>query len=357
MMYPLRASRPYPRNHWYVAGYGDEFSREPRIRTISGDPVVLFRTEAGDPVALWGICPHRFLPLDHGRLAGDTIVCGYHGYTFDADGRCIDIPTGGEIPSQCRLRSYPVAERGPLVWIWMGDADAADTAGIPDLAAIGLGRDILPGWRFDHGGYVRIAARAPLLVDNLFDLSHIQYIHAASLPQSGGMMAIDPEIENRNGRLRVTRKATNVPITPGGILERFFGPSDAPIFTEAHTEMFSPAVINAAGPWAWAMGDDGGPGAPIGMINFVHVITPETDNSLHYFYFETRDFRVDDTAFSDVIIAQMARVVQEDVTAIEAIERQADRPGLATREISTRADAGVMLARLYLRREIEKETA
>ena len=72
------------RNTWYVAAWSGEVGRTCLARKILGEPVMLYRTAAGKPVALLDRCPHRLLPLSLGTLQGDTIECGYHGLTFDS---------------------------------------------------------------------------------------------------------------------------------------------------------------------------------------------------------------------------------------------------------------------------------
>ena len=74
----------FARNQWYVAAYGREVGRELLARTVLGEPLVLYRTEAGEAVVLADRCVHRRYPLSQSRLDGDTIVCGYHGFTFHA---------------------------------------------------------------------------------------------------------------------------------------------------------------------------------------------------------------------------------------------------------------------------------
>ena len=65
---------PFPRNQWYVAAFGSEVTREPMHRMLFGDPVVLFRTESGAPVASFDRCPHRGMRLSNGgKLVGDAI--------------------------------------------------------------------------------------------------------------------------------------------------------------------------------------------------------------------------------------------------------------------------------------------
>ena len=56
---------------------------------ILGEPVVLFRTQDGTPVAFEDRCAHRHLPLSMGTLVGDTLQCRYHGLRYDKTGACV----------------------------------------------------------------------------------------------------------------------------------------------------------------------------------------------------------------------------------------------------------------------------
>src|SRR5262249_30724984 len=67
-------------NHWYVAANPGELGRKPLARIILNEPVLLYRSEDGTPVALEDRCPHRRLPLSMGKLLdGDILQCHYHG--------------------------------------------------------------------------------------------------------------------------------------------------------------------------------------------------------------------------------------------------------------------------------------
>lgn len=57
----------YPKQQWYVAASSDEIGRSLFERRILDEPIVFYRIEAGTPVALAGLCPHRLYPLAHGR--------------------------------------------------------------------------------------------------------------------------------------------------------------------------------------------------------------------------------------------------------------------------------------------------
>src|SRR5580700_1033014 len=98
------------RNHWYVAAAEEEVAGRPLGRTILGEPVVLFRTEDGTPVALEDRCAHRRLPLSMGKMVGNELQCHYHGLRFDRTGQCVRVPGQDLIPPSARVRSYPLVE-------------------------------------------------------------------------------------------------------------------------------------------------------------------------------------------------------------------------------------------------------
>ena len=88
----------YPRNQWWVAARPREVTTTPLDRRILNDRIVFYRTEVGKAVALSGLCPHRLYPLAQGRVVGDAIECGYHGFRFRPDGRCSHIPSQDTVP-------------------------------------------------------------------------------------------------------------------------------------------------------------------------------------------------------------------------------------------------------------------
>jgi vanillate O-demethylase monooxygenase subunit len=131
--------------------------------------VCFYRAEDGRPIVLDDRCAHRRFPLSRSHLMGDSIRCGYHGFTYGADGRCLAIP--GADPGSISVRSYPAVERGPWVWIWTGrDPDAADEASIPWPGDLLEGGDMVTGYTLNPGNY-------GLVHENLLDLTHLQYLH------------------------------------------------------------------------------------------------------------------------------------------------------------------------------------
>jgi vanillate O-demethylase monooxygenase subunit len=78
----------FVKNAWYMAGWASELGQTPRAITMLNDPVVLFRGEDGVAGALLDVCPHRAVPLSLGTVAGNHIVCPYHGIELDRGAVC-----------------------------------------------------------------------------------------------------------------------------------------------------------------------------------------------------------------------------------------------------------------------------
>jgi phenylpropionate dioxygenase-like ring-hydroxylating dioxygenase large terminal subunit len=105
----------FPLNAWYAAAWDVDLKHALFPRTICGKHVVMYRQSNGQVSALEDACWHRLVPLSKGRLDGDTLVCGYHGLKYNAQGRCTYMPSQETInPSAC-VRSYPVVERHRFV--------------------------------------------------------------------------------------------------------------------------------------------------------------------------------------------------------------------------------------------------
>lgn len=111
--------------HWYVGALSEQIDQRLSERWMLGRSTLLYRKKSGEVVALQNRCPHRSVPLSRGERDGDAVVCGYHGLTFNADGRCIRIPSQ-QSTGDLRITAYPVVESHPFIWIWMGSCAPVD---------------------------------------------------------------------------------------------------------------------------------------------------------------------------------------------------------------------------------------
>lgn len=354
-MYPLEEELTYPRQQWWVAAKSSEVGRELLQRTLLEEDVVFYRTLGGEVVALAARCPHRLYPLAKGKLNGDSIECGYHGFTFGASGRCVHIPTQDKVPESMRVRRYPTAEWMGWVWIWMGDPAQADAALLPKPECAG------PGWDIVVGHMQHIKARYTLLIDNLFDLSHVAFVHASLLAPDGQRPAgfdIPPELTEVNGVFRTVRRV-QMPYEHYATL--LFGPGSGPMEVATPSDYHGPA-LTVTGSQHTLSPDGAGPlasqlnGLPGGSLRNLHGITPETRTTTHYFSGFSRNFRQDDVAFSRMYVELDRQVREQDVEALALIEPAAARARLAD-EQSALQDAGGIRVRRLLAQQIKAELA
>lgn len=93
-----------------------------RVRLL-GENLVAFRDSDGRIGILDRYCPHRRASLFWGRNEECGIRCAYHGWKFDVDGNCVDlpnVPNGGAIMKTIKTTAYPAIEQGGIVWCYMG---------------------------------------------------------------------------------------------------------------------------------------------------------------------------------------------------------------------------------------------
>lgn len=319
-------------------------------RKLLGLPVVLYRKQTGEPVAMYGRCPHRYFPLAKGKLRGDALVCGYHGFVFEADGKCSEIPSQGKGAGFCQP-VYPILERGPLCWIWMGNADRCDPSLIPPYEDFGLDQ---AGWRYSSANYFHVKGRSQLLVDNLMDLTHLPYVHHHI---DGGEAMKNPPLveEQRDISFRVSRTA-KVPFTP--FHEQLFGPKARfKGLSEflALTDYYGPELIRTSLPITLSIeGYDKVP-AELGSLYILHGITPETETTTHYFGFSTRNFRLDSEEVDAFQYNSDCKIRQQDVDAIEAVERDLESVAQRQRELLVRADAPAVKVRRQIQTLLQAE--
>jgi phenylpropionate dioxygenase-like ring-hydroxylating dioxygenase large terminal subunit len=166
----------YLKNAWYVAAWSADLGDDLITRTICETPILLYRKQNGDPVAIGNLCPHRFAPLHLGKKVGDAVQCGYHGMVFGETGQCVRNPhRGGVISPAMKVEAYPVVEKDLLIWLWTGDPALADDALIPDFSCYSA-----PGFKTVRGT-MDVAANYELITDNLLDLTHADFLHEGTL--------------------------------------------------------------------------------------------------------------------------------------------------------------------------------
>jgi Phenylpropionate dioxygenase and related ring-hydroxylating dioxygenases, large terminal subunit len=339
----LAASHPQEKNmfalnQWYICGFAWELESSAKIaRTLLNRPVVLFRTPDGRAAALEDRCCHRSLPLSCGTVEQRGLRCGYHGLLFSPGGACLEIPGQEKIPAKCKVQSYPLAEKDQILWIWFGDAEHPEpTHEAPDYP-----------WHSDSGYEFRgdvyhYEAPYQLIHDNLLDLSHLGYVHLRTI---GGdpttHMEADMTVESAGNTVRVVRHMRNsTPPATYSAAWPFKGKIDRwqeIEFDVTHLRIWTGAVDTHTD----SLEDPQRSGF---HMRGLHGVTPETDNTTHYFW--TMATNTPPTGGSNMVLVfdQTALTFEEDKVVIEAqyqnMQRFEVRP-----QVDIHVDAGANRAR------------
>jgi len=114
------------RRYWVPALLAEELPAPDcaplRVKLLS-ERLVAFRDTAGRVGLMDEFCAHRGASLWFGRNEEHGLRCAYHGWKYDVTGQCIEIPSegaGGRLCRRITLSAYPCAERGGVVWTYMG---------------------------------------------------------------------------------------------------------------------------------------------------------------------------------------------------------------------------------------------
>jgi vanillate O-demethylase monooxygenase subunit len=337
---------PFLRNAWYVAAWSDEVEAGALFhRRILNEEILLVRDAGGVAHALRDRCPHRFAPLHLGKRDGDVIECAYHGLRFGMDGRCVHNPHGdGAIPSRAFTRTYPLVEKQLILWIWMGEVERAEIKLIPDF--LGLDPD-----RFAiNKGYMHTPSNYEFMTDNIMDLGHIEFLHQGLLG-SEAVRRADTDVR-QDGKTVYSNRLTHDEILPP-TLDAVYETGGKPVDRWLDVRWDPPANMQLVVGVAPA----GSPPRVGKATPGVHLMTPETDTSTHYFWSNSRDFRRDDAALHQALDQGLRYAFEhQDKPMIVAQNDAMDGEDFWELEpVILAGDAGAVRARRILKKMIHDE--
>src|SRR5271168_641848 len=185
------------RQYWLPACLSTELTADgdPLRLMLLGEKLIAFRDSAGRIGVLDHRCPHRCASLFFGRNEEGGLRCVYHGWKFDTAGNCLEMPNlpiDQEALPKIKAKSYQVAERGGVVYVYMGERAIA-----PPLPAVAGARSDRIGARGDlrllRAARVQLAAGARRRYRHLaFQLSaHRQGRGGARRPRPSGTFPAD----------------------------------------------------------------------------------------------------------------------------------------------------------------------
>ncbi|CAM5208286.1 Vanillate O-demethylase monooxygenase subunit OS=Castellaniella defragrans OX=75697 GN=HNR28_001896 PE=4 SV=1 [Castellaniella defragrans] len=335
----------FVKNVWYVAGFEQDFEAPFVARKILGEPVILYRSSDGAYVALKDECPHRLVPLSLGARVGDCIQCGYHGMCFSGSGACVSIPGQDRIPEAAHVATYPVVQRHGIVWIWMGDRTLADAALIPDLHW-----NASTEWAASRG-YHHFDCHYALMNDNLLDLSHETYVHKSTIGnrEEEPIAHFTPRVTTTGDSVvRAHREMRGIAAPPFFAL--MIGRDCVINRWQSAIHLVPSTNLTVVG--IHPVEDDR---ATARIVHVLHLLTPETESSTHYFWAVVRNFRVDDEALTESLRVGNARTFDEDKAIVEAQQRRIAQTGTSVPRVALALDQAPIRARRMLEKRLKHE--
>jgi phthalate 4,5-dioxygenase len=163
------------RRYWIPALLSEEIAEPdcPPVRVqLLGERLIAFRDTNGRIGLLDERCSHRTASLFFGRNEECGLRCSYHGWKYDVDGNCVDMPSE---PPESRFRekirhpAYPCAERGGVVWAYLGPADRKPE--LPELEWAGLpASQVFVSKRLQESNFMQA-------MEGGIDSSHVSFAH------------------------------------------------------------------------------------------------------------------------------------------------------------------------------------
>jgi phthalate 4,5-dioxygenase oxygenase subunit len=149
---------------------------------LLGEDMLAFRAPGGTCSLLDRFCAHRGADLLYARNEEEGVRCIFHGWQYNASGQCVSVPNvaeGSRVCAAVKLKSYPVVDRGGLLWAYMGPADQCPP--FPDIPWLAKGD---AHWA---GSFIQVESEGNYFqhIEGLCDGSHVGFLHA-NLQGGGG---------------------------------------------------------------------------------------------------------------------------------------------------------------------------
>ena len=209
------------RRYWHPVGLSADAGGTPRPVKVLGEELILFRDGQGRPGLVYPRCCHRGTTLYYGKVEERGIRCCYHGWLFDVEGRCLEMPCEpNPTGPQCgRVRQpwYPVEERYGLVFAYLGPPEKKPVLPRYEcLEVMGEGEFVeADDSSIGSGGIVIAPCNWLQHFENVVDPYHVPILHGTfSGPQFVEQMSTFPKVKFEYGPRGV--KATSIRPGPNG---------------------------------------------------------------------------------------------------------------------------------------------
>jgi phenylpropionate dioxygenase-like ring-hydroxylating dioxygenase large terminal subunit len=206
------------RRYWIPAALSTELRADgdPVRLMLLGEKLIAFRATDGKVGVMDHRCPHRCASLFYGRNEEGGLRCIYHGWKYDAEGKCLDmpnVPAHQDFKHRIHAKAYKTVERNGLIWVYMGDQ--GNIPSLPEIEAV-----LLPPEKVEFNFAQRSCNWLQALEADI-DTSHVDFLHGGARterayapddPRRWGAINRSPEYEVRESEWGVMYGAYR----PGG---------------------------------------------------------------------------------------------------------------------------------------------
>lgn len=226
----MRERAGHLRDYWYAACLSDTVTtKKPASVVIMETRIVIWRNAQGKTVALRDRCLHRNAMLSEGHIKDGCIACPYHGWEFNEQGQCTNVPSEGingkPYPNR-HVESFHCREDYGLVWIWMGTGTEPDKEPFP-----------MPHYHDQDKGWERYYMQTDFnnnvtnLAENFMDVPHTVFVHQGWF-RSRAKKHVRATVERTESSVLVTYHQEQDQI---GVYDRILNPKRLPL---VHTDKF-----------------------------------------------------------------------------------------------------------------------
>lgn len=303
----------YLEKAWYFGGWSNQLAAgEVKELRVTERDLALYRSEAGVAAVIGNRCPHRFAPLHMGKVKGEALECGYHGVQFDARGACAFNPhiKGGKSGS-VTVPAYPVVERDGAIWLWLSQDVAPDESLIPDMSFLST----LPDTAKAPVATMEVAAGYEILVDNLLDPTHAEFLHAGVLGGNGILLTATPTM--RADGYMIEHKWTFPGVVAVPVLRSYL-PDVEEVDTWLISRWYAPGVVVVEA----GIKPAGAPEEESRYHAIYHVCMPAGHNMTTYDVMTSRNFARDDVELTEKTLSSLGfAFLHQDKPIMEAQQR------------------------------------
>tara|TARA_B100000586_G_scaffold270189_1_gene252521 strand:+ start:6842 stop:7831 length:990 start_codon:yes stop_codon:yes gene_type:complete len=183
-----RARIPLPIPHgWFGLAWSHELGKN-EVKTIEfcNKEIVIFRTEEGKPTAISPFCPHLGAHLGKGgTVVGESIRCPFHGWCWDGEGKCTEVPYSDTIPKAAQepvLDTYKLLEMNGVIMCWYDQNNRDSYFDVPLISEFNSPD---PAWGDLHTYEYKIGTCLQEIAENDVDQAHFPTVHRSpSLPET-----------------------------------------------------------------------------------------------------------------------------------------------------------------------------